>query len=572
MAYGYKARNLGFYTMDQRLRLTLLTVGMTVAAQPAFSQVLPGSARPDAIERQYRIEDQRPDVGGAPIIQTQEPQAKEIRGGVAFELKGIEIEHGTVYKEAELQRFYKDKVGTKVTIGELNAIANNITAHYRNNGYILTRAVVPPQRAENGIVKIRIVEGFINEVRIEGDAKDSKPIQGYADKIRANKPLNAAALERYLLLMDDLPGVEARAVLQPSASTPGASDVVVTVTRKRVEGSVNFDNRGSRFLGAYQLGGTLAANNIFTDEDQTQVRLLGTAFQPDELFYSELRHEMQLGSEGTKLVFSGNHIRTEPGSSIELLEFQGESNSFSIGANHPILRSRQSNWFVSSDFTMRNVDVNSLGSDFYYDRTRVLSIGTAYDFVDSLNSINRLDANLYKGLAIGTSSSQPTSRANGEQSFWKMTGRASRIQPISGPFSAYVAANGQYSLDPLLASEEFAIGGTEFGSAYDPAEITGDSGLAGRFELQYNQAPQTFIDQYQLYAFYDLGRVWNRSPIPGSESEHISLSSAGLGARFNIAESVSGSVEAAMPLTKSVSAFGADGDDPRAFFALQYRF
>lgn len=558
--------------MASQFRIALLTVGMTAVVYPAYAQVLPGSARPDAIERQYRIEDQRPDVGRAPLIETQEPQAKEIRGGVAFELNGIEIENGTVYGEAELEHLYKDKIGTKVTLGELNGIANSITSYYRNKGYILTRAVVPPQRADKGVVKIRIVEGFVNDVRIEGDAKDSKPIQAYADKIRASKPLNASVLERYLLLMDDLPGVEARAVLQPSASTPGASDVVVTVTRKRLEGSVNFDNRGSRFLGAYQLGGTVAANNVFTDEDQTQLRVINTPFESEELFYSELRHEMQLGGEGTKLVFSGNHIRTEPGSSVALLEFQGESNSFTIGANHPILRSRQSNWFVSGDFTMRNVDVNSLGADFYYDRTRVLSLGTAYDFVDSLNSINRLDANISKGFAFGTSSSQPTSRANGEQSFWKMTGRASRIQPISGPFSVYAAASGQYSLDPLLASEEFAIGGAEFGSAYDPAEITGDSGLAGRFELQYNQAPEAFIDQYQLYAFYDLGRVWNRSPIPGSESEHISLSSAGIGARFNIADSLSGSVEGALPLTKTVSAFGADGDDPRAFFALQYRF
>lgn len=558
--------------MDNRLRITLLTVGMTVAAQQAYAQVLPGSARPDAIERQYRIENQRPDLGGAPIIQTQEPQAKEIRGGVAFELNGITIENGTVYKESELKHLYKDKIGTKVTIGELNAIASAITTYYRNNGYILTRAIVPPQRAEDGNVKIRIVEGFVDQVRIEGDAADSKPIQAYADKIRANKPLNAATLERYLLLMDDLPGVEARAVLQPSATTPGASDVVVNVTRKRVEGSVNFDNRGSRFLGAYQLGGTLAANNIFTDEDQTQLRVINTPFESEELFYSELRHEMQLGGEGTKLMFSGNHIRTEPGASVAPLEFQGESNSFTIGANHPLLRSRQSNWFVNTDFTVRNVDVNALGADFYYDKTRVLSVGTAYDFVDSLNAINRLDASVGKGFALGTDTEQNKSRANGQESFFKMNARASRIQPISGPWSAYAAASGQYSFDPLLASEEFAIGGTEFGSAYDPAEITGDSGLAGRLELQYNQAPQGFIDQYQLYTFYDLGRVWNQDPIPGSESEHVSLSSAGIGARFNIAEAVSGSVEGAVPLTKHVSAMGTDGNSPRAFFALQYRF
>lgn len=547
--------------------------GAVLLSTTALAQTVPNQARPEFIERRNRIEDVRPSLGGAPLITLPEQDDKPIAGGVEFTLKGIRLKNATAFNEDDLAPIYAKKVGKPITVAGLNKIAADITAKYRNAGYILTRAVVPPQRAEGGVITIRIVEGFVNEVRFNGDGANDSVVQRYAAKIRASKPLDAKDLERYLLLMDDLPGIEARAVLQPSESTPGASDVVVNVTRKKVDFSATLDNRGSRFLGQYQAGATVAFNDVFRADDQTQLRIISSAFEPDELFYGEIRHEEQLGSEGLKLVLSANHAFTQPGSSVEQLDIEGHSQAYTIGVNYPIKRSRQANWFVSGDITARNVEVDTLDSNLYYDKTRVLGISTAYDFIDSTAAVNRLDAGLAKGFSFGTDSdSQANSRANGETSFTKFTGRASRIQPIMGSWSAYGVAAGQYSLDPLLASEEFALGGSELGSAYDPAELTGDSGLAGRLELQYNQNPEAFVSQYQLYGFYDLGRVWNEDPIAGSETSHASLSSTGLGARFNIADSLSGGVEGSLPLTKDVAANGTDGAAPRIFFNLLYRY
>lgn len=554
---------------------TILTaLGVVFFGTAAVAQVIPNSARPEVTERRYRIQDEPTKLGKSSLIKVEDEKTKPIAGGMQFTLKGIKIEGETAYSEDELKPLYADKIGTKVTVGELNAIADDITKHYRNNGYILTRAVVPPQRADGGVITIRVVEGFINDVKITGDAADNSQIQLFADKIRASKPLNVAALERYLLLMDDLPGLEARAVLQPAANVPAASDVIVTVTRKKYEFTANLDNRGSRFLGPIQGGFTAGVNNVFRAEDQTQLRILSSILQPDEMIYAELRHEQQLGAEGTKAVISATHTVTHPDSAVLApLDIVGISDSFSAGLIHPFLRSRQSNWFVNGDFTARNVDVNSLSTDLYADKTRVLSLGTSYDFIDSTAAITRMDLNLAQGLALGTKiEGQPHSRANGEDNFTKFGGRVSRIQPIDGPWSVYTIVSGQYSFDPLYASEEFALGGAEFGSAYDPAELTGDTGLAGRLELQYNDNPEGWVSQYQLYGFYDGGKVWNRSPVPGSESAHASLTSTGLGVRFNVADSVSGGLEGSVPLTHDVAANGTDGNASRLFFNLQYRY
>jgi hemolysin activation/secretion protein len=548
---------------------------MMLQAGVAGAQV-PGSAEPGLIQRNLQPTVTRPDVSRAPLITVQEDKgAKELKGDISFVLKNIKLEGATQYGEEELKPIYADMLGQKITLGALNRVANDITAFYRNKGYILSRAVVPPQRIEGGDVTIRIVEGFVNDVRIEGEGADSATVQRFAEKIKNAKPLNAKALERYLLLMEDLPGVEARAVLQPSDATPGASDVVITLTRSRFEGSqLSFDNRGSRFLGPWQGGATLAVNNVLGMDEQTQVRAIGSVFELDELQYGEIRHEQQIGSEGTRLALAASHVRTRPGSSLEVLDIEGQSRTYSMGVSHPFLRTRQSNLFGNLDATIRDVDVSLAGGKFYEDRVRTLSAGGSYDFLDDWAAINRLGLNVTKGFGIDTESSNGArSRANGRPSFWKANFDYSRLQPISGPWTANFSMAGQYSLDPLLASEEFAIGGPAFGSAYDPAEITGDSGLAARIELQYNDSlNEKWLSAYQLYTFYDIGRVWNRDIIAATENATRSLSSVGVGSRFNLVDNLSGGVEVALPLTKTVSAFGDDGDAPRFFMSLQYRY
>lgn len=556
------------------LAWTTFSLVATLSASTALAQVIPNSSRPGLFERQYRIEPQRPGVGGAPVISTPKAEKKTIAGSVQFTLKSVKLEGATVYGEEELRPLYASKIGEKISLEDLNDIATDITSYYRNHGYILTRAVVPPQRAEGGAVTIRIVEGFVNDVKLEGDVGNGRPLlRAYADKIRAAKPLNAAMLERYLLLMEDLPGVEARAVLQPAAEQTGATDVVVTISRKPVNVSASFDNRGTRYLGPYQLSATVAANNAFGLEEQTQLRAASSILQTDEFAYGEIRHEEQIGTEGTKLFFSGSYVDTHPGYALRPLDIHGISYALSIGASHPLIRSRQENWFVNTDFTWRDVNTDALGSNLYYDKTRAITLGTAYDFVDPLAAVNRLEASASQGIAVGDSAGQPRSRANADSSYTRINAKLSRLQPLYDAFSLQVSAAGQYAFQPLLASEEFALGGQEFGSAYDTAEITGDSGAAGRAELQYNRSPGlNYLQQYQVYGFYDIGEVYNIRAIAGSEQSVQSLSSAGVGARFNLIEQVTASVEGAWPLTHSVAALGGNGNDPRVFFNVQYRY
>ncbi len=560
------------------LLLALSTSALVMLPMAANAVVVsvPNSARPENVQRQLQYEDKRPDVSGAPIISIQDQNGKEIKGNVSFTLKSVQFEDGKELNLSELGQFYQNKIGKSVTLGELNQVASNITSYYRNKGFILTRAVVPPQRINNGAVKIRIIEGYVNDVQLKGDVGSANSVlYKYAEKIKQSKPLNAATLERYLLLMEDLPGVQARAVLQPSPTTPGASQIIVNITRRTLEGStVQINNRGTRFMGPVQGTAILAGNNLMKMDEQTSIRGINSIFYPDELKYVGARHEMQLGSEGTKLVLDGNFVATKPGYTLEPFDVRGENYTVDAQVVHPILRSRQSNWFVNTDFSVQRANLSALDTNLYLDNLRVWTVGSSYDFIDSTTAVNRFEGAVSKGFDWDAGNDGLAhSRANGKQSFWKATANATRIQPIYGKWSAQLAVDGQYSNDPLFAAAEYTLGGQQFLTAFDPAEISGDSGVSGRMELQYNGTSDSkFFPSYQPYVFYDLGRVWNQDVIAASERKTASLSSTGAGMRFNIADSVTGSGEIAFPINHKVATAGQDGDSLRIFLNLQYRY
>ena len=122
------------------------------------------------------------------------------------------------YAPEDIDPLYRGRLGTTVSLADIYDIANALTNKYRNEGYILTQVVVPPQTIENGLVRLQVVEGFVDGITIAGEPRESavKQFRKYADNLRENNILSAQNLERYLLLINDLPGVTARSVLSPS--------------------------------------------------------------------------------------------------------------------------------------------------------------------------------------------------------------------------------------------------------------------------------------------------------------------------------------------------------------------
>lgn len=115
-----------------------------------------------------------------------------------------------------------------------------------------------------------------------------------------------------------------------------------------------------------------------------------------------------------------------------------------------------------------------------------------------------------------------------------------------------------------MTSEEFGLGGDLFLRAYDPSELIGDYGVAGKAELRYDLRGRTWGATF--YGYHDRGRVSYRLPNTPSESAQ----SSGLGVRFSIPGGLHGYVEAAKPQDRIAASTG--DDDVRIFGGLGVNF
>ena len=293
---------------------------MLAAAAPAIAQqALPGSADPGRLEKRFE-QPQLPQSTLDPVIpetpeQAPPPDAEEIK----FTLTGILIEGATVYSQKDLDPLYGELLGKEVSLADIYRVAEKITAKYGNDGYALSRAVVPAQRISNGIVRLQIIEGYIDKIIIEGETGGASDlIWEYGEKVSASRPLMAEVLERYLLLANDLPGVKVESVLKASETNHGASNLVLVSKHKPVSASAVLDNRGSRSSGPHQQTFSLSGNSLTGLAEQTTLRYIRAG--NNELRYIQFAHQEQIGTEGTKLNLTANRSRSTSGYNVKYLE------------------------------------------------------------------------------------------------------------------------------------------------------------------------------------------------------------------------------------------------------------
>ena len=568
------------FKFHSKSRFLQTTIGLmlSLVVVDAGAQI-PGSAEPGRIEKQF----DKPTVPKStlePMVpEMEKPLPPEQAEKVKFTLTKLIIEGSSVYKDADFHPFYENYLRKEISLKTIYDIGEAITAKYGEDGYSLSRAAVPAQRIKNGVIRISIIEGFINNIIIEGDLNDKRGFfKDYEAAILASRPLRTNVLERHLLLGNDLNGVSVKSVMKPSTKTHGASTLVLQMSRKVVDASAFIDNRGTKTTGPLQFNVSGSVNNVTGMFERTTFNYIQTA-QSRELKYFSFGYDQFINGEGTMVSLNAVRSLSTPGTrTLTDLEMQSKNNTLSLTVSHPFIRTRSQNLTVHSKFEYNNSESFQLTSRSSHDRIRSLRVGADYDYSDEWEGVNLVSAELSQGFNIfhHASKSNPlATRSDGTPNYSKLTLDASRTQQLPDNWALHLAVTGQQAAQQLLSGEECGVGGKQFGRAYDSSEITGDRCAAGSVELRYTpEIDDPKIDHVQLYGFYDIGGTWSINAQAGTEKKG-SLASTGLGVRYGIAEYISGSLEIAQPLTRPISANNSTGDggnSPRLFFRLMTKY
>ncbi|HAJ89989.1 MAG TPA: ShlB/FhaC/HecB family hemolysin secretion/activation protein [Rhodospirillaceae bacterium] len=565
--------------------LSCLSLSALIALPVAHANATSTPSSADAGRVEKNLQQDLPDFKRSAPIDVKGNAPFEAPAGsqkITFILKDVVLEDASVYPTSEIKYLYDKKIGTKISLADVYSIAANLTAKYRADGYILTQVVVPPQTIGDGTVRLRVVEGRLNDIRVDGTGalgSNADIINQYVAQLKSKGVLKNANLEKTLLLINDLPGVTARSVLSPSKSVVGASDLTILVERKKIDGSVQVDNFGSRYLGMWEVLGGFNLNSIFGQNERITAQM---AYAPSnqgvepELLYGSLSAALPVGAYGTTLEANIGKSYTNPGAGLENFDVLGKSYSNGIKVNQPFIRTRELNLSSSLGLDRRSTETKSNIDTFKNDDITSLRLGGHVDYVDTLFSAAITNANieLSRGLSILGASKKgdsDLSRIAGNPEYTKITADISRLERLTNDFSLMVATKGQLSSSALLSAEEFGIGGANaIGRGYDPSELVGEDGVAGSVELRWASPYKvSWLDNYSVYGFYDIGKVWNDDATTSSQKEQ-SLASTGLGMRANINSATRAGFMVALPLTREVAAEG--NDDPRFYFNLSRDF
>lgn len=542
-----------------------------------------GIASPGRVDEQIQepsfLQRSMPQIEVKELLMVDAPEGAD---KIVFTLDSVSLSGVTVYSETDLASVYNGMIGTEISLADVYGIAADLTRKYRNDGYILTQVIVPPQTIDSGAIKLQVVEGFIGDINVRGGEDESSLslIRDYAQQAKTDSALNVEGLERALLLINDLPGVRARSILSPSASQTGAANLDVIVDRTSYVGEVGIDNYGTRFLGPVQLNGSVAANSLLGFNERITGQVAFGIDKEDkfrELSYGSVLYDQPIFTNGTLFSLFGSYTNTEPGYTLEEFNVKGYARRFYAELSHPFVRSRDFNVIGRTQFDYENVTTtnNLIGVDTLDDKVRAWRTGVNIDFLDTLFGVayNNIDLEYAHGLDVfgaTDANDDDVSRPGAEADFNKVNLSAQRLQRLVGNTNLLVGVTGQLSDGPLFSSEEFGLGGINYGRGYDASEVTGDDGFAAKVELQWNNPVLVNEDvDYQLYGFFDAGRVYDEDNTVQSLQKET-LTSTGFGVRSDFSSGTAAGAFVALPLNKTPQT--QDDQGPRFYFNLSQSF
>lgn len=543
---------------------------------------VPGSADPSRALESFQLPMKKQEGIEAPTPPRQAvAEAPPGMENLKFVLNDLSVLDMQAYKPEDLLPIYSEYLGKEISVATVFKIMAAVQQKYLDDGYALTKVVIPNQNIQEGHVQLGVIEGHVGEVEIEGDVRPSAVLADAARQIKEMRPLNVKKLERIMLVTNDLPDLNVSAILaktqNPEEHPPGTVRLVIKKNPEREErGSIEVNDHGSVFTGPLQTQATMRAFHIGPNYSELQAGgLVSMPVQEQRSAFANYNIPI-LGVSGTKASFSVSHSATEPGSSLSVLDIKGSSSSVGAEISYPIIRERDKTLKVDAGVEFKNARTKILGEELYDDRVRVVKAGVNYNFTDTWAGYTMMDMHAYKGfniLGARESGSENLSREDGRSDFHKFQFVIGRIQALPANFEVYAVANGQYTRDPLLSSEEFGFGGGQLGRGYDPSEITGDKGVSASLELRYRKVVEIAKKpvEVQPYAFYDVGKVWNIDP---DAKDKVSAMSAGAGLRLNINSEWDADLNFAVPLTRSADNEPKYQNDvgSRVLFSLTKRF
>jgi hemolysin activation/secretion protein len=424
----------------------------------------------------------------------------------------------------------------KLTIAQIYEVADAISTLYRDRGYILAKAYVPAQKADNGVLRFKLVVGKYGTRTINNESlvRDSF-VQGVIDHALGTSPyVHKDELERAMLLISDLAGAGVPRVAIETGRKPETSDFVFGVPPgRRLDGYLLADNFGSPFTGRNRLSGGLNFNSPLGYGDR--LSMFGIVSEHDDLVNGRIAYSAPLGYDGLRAEVAAFRTTYTLGGIYNVLNATGTADGASAILTYAVKRQRDDSIYLTGGYTHKSLNDNVFGISI---ANRTIDLGTM--------GITRDTAGAIFGLPLITSTT--FSFTEGNVNYPDATQRAINIAGVDtvGNYTKInLSYNGTLALSEKWSLSAYIRGQKSFGKNLDSSEqmsLTGfwgvrsfDEGLAGDTgylvtpELKY-ALPDIGPYRHSIGLFTDVGGVWlENASFTTTQKPFTQLNDVGLG-------------------------------------------
>ncbi|MGU1384067.1 ShlB/FhaC/HecB family hemolysin secretion/activation protein [Pseudomonas aeruginosa] len=471
------------------------------------------SAAPDAGQALRDVESRRLNLPAPVELDAERPSPEDgvsraaEEGGPTVLVKRFQLSGNRQFDDRRLLALLHDLPGQELNLSQLHAAAR-IGDFYREKGYVLARAFLPAQEIQDGTVRIEVLEGRYGRIELHNTSRTlDRVLLRPLSALERDTAVQGSELERALLLLSDIPGLQAKGTLLPGQAQ-GTTDLRVEARPgPLVGGRLEADNYGGRYMGEYRLGTTLDFNSPLRLGDQARLSLLGSDRHQR---YYRAAYQLPLGSRGTRIGLSHAETTYRLVRDFSRLDAHGRAITDSLFVSQPLLRSRSLSLSTQLQYENKRLrdDQERTGRHSRKEiRLWTASIsGNAQDRLFGGGQSGFSLAYAHGQLAIDSAEERLLDRytIGTAGSFDKIMLNAVRLQHLGDRLQLFAQLNAQWSGGNLDSAEQFDMGGPYGVRAFPLGSYKGygDEGWQASAELRYSLAPG-----WQLSSFIDQGAV-----------------------------------------------------------------
>lgn len=429
-----------------------------------------------------------------------------------------------------------------LSFAQIEQITARITQTYRDAGFLVSVAYIPPQQiGDSQLLTLKVIEGRVGRILVQGSQRYRDDQLSASSLGLIGRPLRQRELDRALLYARDLPGVSVTSVLQPGQNE-GETDIVLVAkdSAHPYEISAGLSNHGTDSTGKYRAEVGISAFNALGAGDVLAASL-GYGLNPADSWQAALSLSIPSSKvDGLSAIAGISRSEMEINSGpFAAMGLTGPTTLFYAGSDWKFIQRNDLQVQASARWIHEESELEGLG---------MLLSRHSFDVLDAGVSLRHTDRR-WRGMNLAQVSLRKS--VNDESSpfnwlytshaayFWVARMSVARLQALPGNQRLLLRGSAQFTEDALTPLEQFSVGGPTSVRAYPLSNALGDRGVQATFEYQvsapgFADRPSPFDgrrwgDLIDMNLFYDWGRT---SPAPDNRRLGvlpITLEGAGLG-------------------------------------------